>query len=184
MTEAVLVKTVLIQKASPALRRRLMAVSHFEDLCTLLEDAFDWIRHVSSMAGARAIGATDYAAVQAVQDVAKGLQAAFRRAEDGIADLSDLLSTQQEMAALASAFDGVRTAPQLFEALLHRHHEIQQGKQPDGKRDWFERGPDGATFVRVPYRTTSAPEPRKYWNRPYRIDAVRSFLDDLKVGLT
>jgi hypothetical protein len=90
---------------------------------------------------------------------------------------------QQEMAELARGFDHTRKAEDLFEAILLRHHEVQQGKQPDGKRDWFERAPDGATFVRIPYRLTDAPGPRNYWNRPYRFNNIRSFLAELKVGI-
>jgi hypothetical protein len=92
------------------------------------------------------------------------------------------LLIQKELATTAKAFDSVKTPEDLFEAILSHHHDIQQAKQPDGKRDWFERGPDGSTFVRIPYRVTKAPEVSARWNRPYRVDTVRSFLSDLKVG--
>ena len=83
---------------------------------------------------------------------------------------------------LAKTFDRVRTPADLFESLLSRHHDVQHAKQPDGKRDWFERSTSGATFVRVPYRLPNAPEPRDNWSRPYRIQTAQSFLSDLKVG--
>lgn len=182
MTELELVSQVLLPKASAPLRKKLQAISHFEAACELLEDAFDWIRHLSSHAGARAITAADFAPKPEVGTIAAALPEALRRAEGMIAELDDALRMQQEMAALAKSFDAVRTPDELFEAILVRHETVQREKKPDGKRSWFERGPDGATFVRIPYRLSGAPAPRSHWNRPYRFDAVRSFLDDLKVG--
>jgi hypothetical protein len=182
MTELELVSQILLPRASPHLRKKLDAIFHFEAACDLLEDAFDWIRHLSSHAGARAITAADFAAKPEVARIAAALPEALRRAEGTIAELDDALRMQQEMAALAKSFDAVRASDELFEAILARHESVQREKKPDGKRSWFERGLDGSTFVRIPYRLSSAPAPRKYWNRPYRFDAVRSFLDDLKVG--
>jgi hypothetical protein len=181
MTEAELVDGVLLDKASSDLRRRLVAISRFEAACTLIEDAFDWIRYISSQSGARPIQSKEFAARPEVVRLTAELPAALREAESSIADLDHALAIQQEMASLARALDQARTAEDLFEAILQRHHEVQQDKQPDGKRDWFERAPDGSTLVRIPYRLTREPGPRNYWNRPYRFNAVRSFLDDLSV---
>jgi hypothetical protein len=69
---------------------------------------------------------------------------------------------------------------ELFDAMLRRHAEVQKAKPPDGKREWFEPTPDGRVFVRPPYRLDDEPEPREWWPRPYRLDAVRSFCRDLE----
>jgi hypothetical protein len=183
MPEAEVITKVLLPKASPDLRRRLRAIADFESACTLLESALDWIRYLSSHAGARAINSKDFAETQSVQKIAAELPQTLRAAEGSIADLEDALAMQRDMAELARSFDHIGSPEMLFEAVLARHHEVQQAKAPDGKRDWFERGVDGATFVRIPYRLVALPTPQANWNRPYRIDTVRSFLDDLKVAV-
>jgi hypothetical protein len=183
MTEADLVTTVLLSKAKPELRRRLQAVADFEAACGLIEEALDWVRHLSSRAGARALTPDDFSAEQRPRAIAQALGDALRAAETSIAALDDSLEMQQDMAGLARGFDHVAKAGDLFEAVLSRHHEVQQRKLPDGKRDWFERNPDGATFVRVPYRLPKPPLPMNEWNRPYRFNTLRSFLRDLKAGV-
>ena len=183
MPEAEVITNVLLPKASPELKRRLQAIADFEAACTLLESGLAWIQYTSSQAGPRAITATDFASFEAVQRLAAALPEKLRTAENSIADLDDALSTQQQMAELARAFDHARNPENLFEAILIRHHEVQQNKAPDGKRPWFERAADGSTFVRVPYRMPSPPEPSAEWGRPYRVNTVRRFLDDLKVGI-
>ena len=178
--ESNIVRDVLIPDASEELRNRLTAIAAYESVGTLLEDALDWIRHLSSMAGARAITAGDYGNQPDTHRIATELPRAFRFAEEAFA--SSPLLLQQQLAALAKAFDGVRDAEQLFESVLAHHGEIQKAKKPDGKREWFERGDRGATFVRVPYRLTESPKPRDWWSRPYRINTARSFLNDLQLG--
>ena len=180
MSEALVVTKVLMPKASAELLLRLQAIASFEGACSLLEEAFDWIRYVSAKAGARAITAADFAAVPEVQAACSLLPDALRRAEDAIAALSEL-SIQQELTELSKSFDNVRRPDEWFEAILNRHHEVQQAKKPDGKRDWFERAPEGATFVRVPYRMAEPPVATDSWNRPYRFQTVLAFLGDLKV---
>ena len=85
-------------------------------------------------------------------------------------------------AQLAKSFDGVRNALALFEAILARHLDVQHAKPPEGKRSWFDRDASGATFVRVPYRLIDRPESEHVWNRPHRISAALSFLNDLRVA--
>jgi hypothetical protein len=180
MPEARVVRDVLIPRASAELKATLVAIVAYETACSLLEVGFQWIQYLSSKAGARAITSGDFGSNAEVRRISATLPEALRRAEDAIAPMSWMV--QKELAQTAKAFDSVKTPGDLFEAILSHHHEIQQAKQPDGKRDWFERGPDGATFVRVPYRVTKAPEASDYWNRPYRVNTVRSFLSDLRVG--
>lgn len=181
-SEAQVVRDVLMPNGSANLRPRLAAVTAFEAVCTQLECLLDWIRYLSSHAGPRAITAAEFAAIHDVRTACSILPAAIRTAEDAVAQVPDPLPVQQEFGELAKAFDGTRTPEEWFEAVLSRHHDVQQAKKPDGKRDWFERNPDGAAFVRVPYRMTDAPTIADSWNRPYRIQTVLSFLEDLRVG--
>jgi hypothetical protein len=180
ISEANVVAEILMPRASAALKLRLHAVVAYETLCTLIEDAFDWIRYLSTKAGARAVSASEFASSVDVQQIASRLPAALRRTEDALAETP--LATQHEFGRLATAFGAVSTARELFDAVLEHHHQVQQAKKPDGKRDWFERAPDGATIVRIPYRLHNPPEPRDRWSRPYRIKTVQSFLADLEVG--
>jgi hypothetical protein len=181
-SEAQVVRDVLMPNASADLRNRLEAITAFEAVCTQLERLFDWLRYLSSHAGARAITAAEFSGIAEVETACAVLPGAMRAAEDAVSQVPDPLPVQQEFRELAKAFDGTRTPGEWFEAILGRHHDVQQAKKPDGKRDWFERNPDGAAFVRVPYRLTDAPTEADAWNRPYRIQTVLSFLEDLRVG--
>ena len=177
LPEAEIVRDFLVARASPSLRRNLLAIQRFEQLASLLEEAFDWVRYLSSTAGARAIKPTDFSHESRVRRIASALPAAIERAESALRDAPPTL--QQRLTELSASFDHISTPDDLFEAVLVRHSTVQKNKLPDGKRDWFERGPDGETFVRTPYRIAKPISARNSWNRPYRIDSVRSFLADL-----
>ena len=179
-TESEIVRDILIPQASQELASRLHAIEEFETVGTLLEDAFDWIRYLSSTAGACAITVADYARQADVNRVCSALGGALRRAEEAL--VSSPLSIQNEFTTLAKSFDRVKTPTDLFETVLSHHHEVQQAKKPEGKRDWFERAADGSTFVRVPYRLMEPVKMRNWWSRPYRINTARSFWADLKMG--
>ena len=62
-----------------------------------------------------------------------------------------------------------------IEAIMS-HHEAVQASKPPGKRPWFERS-DRGYYVRPPYRRDDEilPDPI----HPYRIDAMRRFIEDL-----
>lgn len=176
--EALLVKDVLLAKASSTLRPQLDTIIAYESMCTLLEDGFDWIRYLSTRAGARAITATEFGSQEHVKAVAGALPSALHRVETALESWP--LTLQQQFGSLAKAFQGVDSPQSLFEATLSRHAEVQKAKQPDGKREWFERAPNGGVMVRIPYRTNDAPAPRVWWSRPYRVTTARAFLSDLR----
>ena len=181
LPESTVVRDILLGRSSSDLKIRLRAISNFEAVGTLLEDAFDWIRYLSSTAGARAITEADYGRQPDVNRIASTLNNCFRLAETALANAPLLI--QQQFAELSRSFDRVKNPADLFNAVLAHHDDVQKAKKPDGKRDWFERASDGATFVRVPYRLTAPVKPRDWWNRPYRIDTARSFLADLQSGV-
>ncbi|MDP9179547.1 MAG: hypothetical protein M3O61_17890, partial [Gemmatimonadota bacterium] len=165
-SEAEIVEEILLPKASATLRGKLKAIQRFEELATLLEDAFDWACYLSATAGARAITASDYAREPSTTRIAAALLSAFQRAESALHDATPAM--QERLTDLSELFNHVRTSEDLFDAVLLHHSKVQKNKKPSGKRDWFERAPDGATFVRPPYRLTEPPAKGRAWNRPYR----------------
>ena len=181
LSESRLVIEWMLPTAPDDLKLRLSAIVAFENMCALLERAFDWVRYLSTKAGARAIDEKDFSDSEAARQIAGQLHHAISQAEEAI-DRSATIGVQQNLAALTGGFDLVSTAAGLFEAVLARHTCVQKAKKPDGKRDWFEMVPDGKAFVRVPYRLSREPEIREQWNRPYRITTVRFFRSDLEAG--
>jgi len=179
-TEQDVTRTVLMPKASRELAARLKAIVAYEQVCGVLEEAFDWIRYLSTHSRDRPIAPETFAHDGRGTELAAELPRKIGAADQALSDAP--LNVQQMFAQLTKAFDGVRDAQGLFEAILARHQDVQQAKPPEGKRSWFERDAGGATFVRVPYRVTERPESEHVWNRPYRISAALSFLDDLKAG--
>jgi hypothetical protein len=179
-SEADLVHTFLSRKCSRDLAARLKAITAYEQVCGVLEEAFDWIRFLSTHSRERPIDAKTFAAESRPAALVHTLASCLATTEQAVA--ISPLRVQQLFAELAKGFDGVRDPADLFEAVLARHADVQGAKPPEGKRSWFERSPDGATFVRVPYRVIDQPEGERTWNRPYRISAAVSFLDDLRIA--
>jgi hypothetical protein len=173
-----IVDAFLLRRSSRELADRLKAIAAYEAACTAVEEAFDWIRFLSTHSRERPIDAKAFAAETRPATLARDLAGRLSAAEQALA--VSPLGVQQLFAQLAKGFGGVRDAPGLFEAVLMRHDEVQKAKPPEGKRSWFERSPEGATFVRVPYRLIESPASERGWNRPYRIHAVLSFLRDLR----
>lgn len=176
VSESYIVRQYLEPHASDSLRKKLLAIQAFEDLATILEDAFDWIRYLSSSAGAAAISAKTFAVETKTRHLASSLRRTIDKVEKRFVCLP--LDLQQRVTELTLAFYDCGDSAGLYEAVLTRHSQVQKMKLPAGKRDWFERGPDGSSFVRVPYRLTQAVKPKVYWGRPYRIDSALSFLND------
>lgn len=177
-SEQNLAQSLLMPKASRELAGRLKAIVAYEQVCGVLEEAFDWIRYLSTHSRDRPIGAGTFAQDGRGRELAAELPKKIAAAEQALSIAP--LHVQQMLSQLAKGFDGVRDAPALFEAVLARHQEVQQAKPPDGKRSWFDRDDGGATIVRIPYRVTERPESEHVWNRPYRISTALSFLYDLK----
>jgi hypothetical protein len=180
--ESRLVVQWLLPKASSDLKRRLSAIAAFEDMCALLERAFDWARYLSTKAGARAIDGKDFSDSAAARQISGQLPDAIRQAEEAVSRVATV-GVQQNLAALSDGFDQVSKPAELLEAVLARHTRVQKAKKPDGKRDWFEMAPNCKAFVRVPYRLSKEPQIREWWNRPYRIATARSFWSDLQAGI-
>ena len=162
------------KRASEPLRIRLDAVDAFEGLCRPLIDSFNLIRALSTGAGARVVGPSDFARsreagllARRVGPAAELAEAAFERA-----------GTPQAVAPLVQRYRDIRTADSLFEEVVAHHEDAQRAKPPDGKRSWF--GGDGAgVVVRPPYRLEEAPALDGSWVHDYRTASVSRFLRDL-----
>jgi hypothetical protein len=173
-----IVDAFVLRKCGPFLANRLKAIVAYEVVCGILEEAFDCIRFLSTHSRERPIDARTFATEERSGSLARDLAGSFGAAEQALA--VSPLSVQQLFAELGKGFAEVRDATDLFEAVLARHDVVQKAKPPQGKRSWFERSPDGATFVRVPYRRAERPNSEQGWNRPYRIRSVLSFVTDLR----
>jgi hypothetical protein len=178
-SEAALVRHILTQ-TSADLAHRLETIIAYEDVCAMIEDAFDWLRYASSQAGARALHRSEFASINEVQDIVRELPRRLSVAHQAMD--SAPLQSQIEFARLVDFLNHVSGAEDLFDALLDRHAQIQRAKMPEGKREWFERAADGGVFVRTAYGLEQKPEPRDWWRRPYRLQAVRSFCHDLMMN--
>ena len=102
----------------------------------------------------------------------------FRRALDDAYRCLDPLALEGELASTTVIYDGIRSPDELVEALLTRHERVQDAKPP-GKRPWFEQTPRGFV-VRPLYRTGTGREIDGSYVHPYRVQAIRSFIADLR----
>lgn len=158
--------------ASPALSTRLAAIDAYERVAELLTASLGVMRYVSTSRGTSPVSPDELAKTpvlcQAVEQLGPALDSAYERLErlDGVL-ASAVLTLGQ--------FDGVARPADLVEAILLRHEDVQEAK---GKRPWFERTPRGYV-VRPLYRTGELPQIDQRYVHPYRVSAVRSFLDDL-----
>jgi hypothetical protein len=175
--EALLVQRLLPQ-ASASLAPRLGAIIAYEEVCSLLETGFDWLRWLSSRDGTRAVSRAEFAAEPDVSRCADLLRSRLHAAAQALGDSP--LKAQSEFAELARYFDTVTNATDFHEALLHRHVEVQNAKPPDGKASWFAQDSNGKVVVRPAYRLDERPASSEGWSRPYRLKAVHSFCCDLK----
>ena len=178
-SEAVIIRCLLLQ-ASPELARRLKAIIAFEDACACIEDAFDWLRYLSTRARTRALSRTEFTSVPEVQQVAGALMGRLQAVEQILNDAPR--QVEDRFGELARHFGHVRNADELFDAVLHRHCLVQRDKPPEGKREWFERAADGGVYVRHSYRKDVPPAPRDWWPRPYRLRTARNFCTDLSAS--
>jgi hypothetical protein len=130
--------------------------------------------------GARPLGRSEYAGQSQVGAVAAELPGSLARAEAALEAAP--VKVFDEVSQLANGFLA-RTAEELFDAVLARHAQVQRQKPPEGKREWFEQARDGSVIVRTPYRLEEQPSLPDAWARPYRLRAVWTFCNDLKMAM-
>jgi hypothetical protein len=175
-SEAMMVRHLLPQ-ASPELARRLTAIAAFEEACADIEDAFDWLRYLSSRSRDRALSRAEFMSEPEVGRIAARLQHRLQSVERRLEGAPQ--QAQERFTELSNYFLHVRNADELFDAILSRHSHIQKKKPPEGKREWFEHAANGGVYVRHDYRLDEPPAPRDWWPRPYRLFTAGNFCTDL-----
>jgi hypothetical protein len=158
--------------ATPPLKSTISAIFAYERLSRLLMGTFAAAQVISTSQGwARADQVARHrAAVRAARDVPKAFRTAVARVDPfGAAAELDLSLGDVAMAA--------ERGTEVFVDSLLQHHEFVQANKPPGKRPWFERSERGY-YVRPPYRLDDASQPD--FIHPYRIQAARRFLGDLR----
>jgi hypothetical protein len=167
----------LLPQASPELAHRIMAIAAFEDSCAGIEDAFDWLRYLSTRSRTRALTRAEFTSVAEVIQVSAELTKLLQSVERLLNDAPQ--QAQDRFTELSNFFGHVRNADDLFDAVLRRHSFIQKNKPPEGKREWFEHASNGGIYVRSNYKLDKPPAPRDWWPRPYRLLTARNFCNDL-----
>jgi hypothetical protein len=167
----------LLPQASPGLSCRFRAIMAFEEACAGIEDAFDWLRYLSTHSRTRALSRAEFTSVPEVVQAATGLPRRLQAAERLLDDAPQ--QAQDRFMEFSNFFGHVHSADDLFEAVLRRHSFIQKNKPPEGKREWFEHAANGGVYVRSNYRLDQPPASRDWWPRPYRLLTVRNFCNDM-----
>ena len=169
----------LMPLSSPELAARWRVIQAFESFAGPLDDAFHHLQFLATNSGTQPVSASDFQNQNATRSFAEQLPSRLQEAVTKIANAPSPLPDM--FARIASTFENVVTASDLFEAILKRHADVQKAKPPQGKREWFERAADDRVMVRPPYRRTELPPDIPFWRRPYRLrTAVRLFCDDLR----
>jgi hypothetical protein len=161
--------------ASPDLALRMNAIEAYESFCRPLQEAWDHLRRVATLARPAVVGADDAARDGRFTALARTVSQAIDRARPELGE-SPIAA---EFDSLTRPFAMVRDGGDFFEALWNHHVDVQREKPPDGKRSWFEATKDGGLVVRPSYRVDEDVPPREWYVHPYRLHAVGSFIDDL-----
>jgi hypothetical protein len=157
--------------ASKPLAVCLDAVEAFERVAILLVEAFAALRVVSTAEAW--VSPADVSTHAAIRRCATRFPGALRRAEerlDAVGMAYEVFGHLQEMAEAESPAD-------LVERLLAHHERVQAEKAPT-RRSWFVRSERGFR-VRPPY-FMGEDRSIEGFVHPYRIDALRRFLEDLR----
>jgi hypothetical protein len=162
--------------ASAELASCLRAIDAYEALCRPLLDAFDLLRALSTKLGG---GLIDPAAL-AKHRLATKLVARIGDGVRRIQDDANLGTWAPSTLTLASSLASVKSVPDLYQAVIVHHERAQNGKPPDGKRSWFERGRGDQVSIRQAYRTDTAPTLDDCYVHQYRTPTLSRFLRELK----
>jgi hypothetical protein len=167
----------LLPQASLELAHRFRAIKAFEEACAGIEDAFDWLRYLSTRSRTRALTRAEFTSVAEVIQISAELTKRLQSVERLLNDAPQ--QAQDRFEEVRDFFGRVGNADDLFDAVLRRHSFIQKNKPPEGKREWFEHASNGGVYVRSNYKLDQPPAPRDWWPRPYRLLTARNFCNDL-----
>ena len=158
--------------ASADLRARLDAIDAYEHVAELVTASFDALRVVSTSRGTSPIAPTTLRENPLLARAARELPSALDRAYECL----DPLLLGVGLGEVTSEYASVHGTDELVQGLLARHERVQEAK---GKRPWFEQTRRGFV-VRPLYRTGSGRGIDAQYIHPYRINAIRSFLTDVR----
>jgi hypothetical protein len=161
--------------ASKELAMRLDAIEAYERVSELLQGLFDWLCYRSTESGTQPIVPDLLPAEGLPAEVLRQLPEALRLTSERLAPFGLEVSFEAAFGQLQSA----TTVGELTHLMLDRHERVQRAKPPRGKRPWFDSSGDGFV-IRLPYRISEAPELAGTYLHPYRLIAVRFFLEDLR----
>jgi hypothetical protein len=167
-------------RVSTELRLRFDAIEEYERFCRPIQEAWDHLRHLSTVRRPALLRVDDVADHDRLSVLASRLPETIRHTREVLAEHA---SAGIEFDRVARRFDDVRTAGDLFQVLSEHHRAVQQGKPPEGKRPWVEEAKDGGLIIRPLYRMDEAAVPREEFVHPYRLFAVASFVEDLREAL-
>jgi hypothetical protein len=168
----------LTGNAPADLKQLLTAIDAYEAFGRAITDAFDGLRHCASINGGAAVDAENFSSAKAARSALEALGPSLAR----IRSHPTLLEWERDQKGIVQAverFDGVRTAGDLFDAVLTHHEHVQRDKPPNGKRPWFERGLRGRVLVRSGYALHEPPGEEGGYVHEYRIPTFSGFLADL-----
>lgn len=167
-------------RAHGDLKELLTAIDAYEAFGRAITDAFDALRHCSSINGAAPVNAKEFAAAKAAKTALEALGPSLARIR-AHPTLLEWERNQTELVQALERFEGVRNCADLFDAVLDYHEQVQGNKPPNGKRAWFERAPRGKVVVRSGYSLNEPPEGQGAYVHEYRIPTFSGFLADLRV---
>jgi hypothetical protein len=168
----------LTGRAPRDLEQLLTGIDAYEAFARAITDAFDGLRYCATSHGGAPVDAQDFSAVKAAKSALAALGPSLRRIRSH-PTLLDWERDQKGLAQSVDRFEGVRTAGDLFDAVLNHHEHVQREKPPNGKRPWFERAPRGKVVVRLGYALSEPPEAKGDYVHEYRIPTFSRFLADL-----
>jgi hypothetical protein len=170
----------LSRRAPAEFHELLTAIDAYESFGRAVTDAFDGLRYCASSNGGAPVDAESFAATKPAKSALALLAPSLAR----VRSHPTLLAWERDQKGIAQAierFEGVRTAADLFEAILHHHEQVQREKPPHGKRTWFERGTRGRVALRAGYTVDEPPSGKGGYVHEYRIPTFSGFLSDLGV---
>ena len=146
----------LRSRVSAELRLRFDAIEGYERFCRPLQEAWDHLRHLSTVRRPSLLRSEDVAIHDRLSLFASLLSDTIQRTREV---LSQHPSAAIDFDHVARPFEEVRTAGDLFRVLWDHHRMIQKGKPPEGKRSWFDEEKDGGLIIRPLYRVEESAEP-------------------------
>jgi hypothetical protein len=164
------------RSASAELASCLRAIDAYEALCRPLLDTFDLLRALSTKIGGGPIDPSALAKHRLAAKLVARLGDGVRRIQDD----ANLGTWASSTLTLASTFAGVKSVPDLYQAVIAHHERAQNDKPPDGKRSWFERGRGDQVSIRQAYRIDAAPTLDDRYVHQYRTPTLSRFLRELK----